>query len=364
MTQPQQPIPNPELQGVNWGPDPNAPWIVSLEPGQYDGRSALFEPIHASRIVRALELLQQSGGYDLRVATAAALVGVEDPEALEFYAQKVVGDAYKEHEGWTQANPDWNAKDAFLAYKERVLTQEATRDPLTSLNNRRALFRELKGLLEWATGNRRVALLLLDINNFKYVNDEFGHEEGDRVLVEVAKALVHVTRFDSDIVAARHGGDEFVAVAPIDGNGRSIYQDEHEPKKLSIEERANIFAERVTERLNSVLTYFNESFNVPADKRLGVSVGLAISTQNSTPASLLRQADFAMYLVKNRIKQAEAEAIKRQRQENLAADRTRLGFIGRLTLRASKVFLKKLPHQQELVSGIEELLDQKSNQDS
>ena len=95
--------------------------------------------------------------------------------------------------------------------KERAM--EASTDALTGALNRRAFDRRLKS--EWdahARSKRRMALLLLDIDHFKSLNDEFGHAAGDDTLVEVVQRIRTVLR--SNDVLSRHGGEEFTVVLP------------------------------------------------------------------------------------------------------------------------------------------------------
>jgi diguanylate cyclase (GGDEF)-like protein len=98
------------------------------------------------------------------------------------------------------------------------LREQALRDPLTGLHNRRALFEMAPGLLELA--RRQGGLLcvvLIDLDHFKLVNDTYGHQAGDQILQRFATLLTQMLR-RSDVVC-RHGGEEFVAVMPdIDGD--------------------------------------------------------------------------------------------------------------------------------------------------
>lgn len=92
--------------------------------------------------------------------------------------------------------------------------QEANTDPLTGLNNRRYFFQMAEILVEKSIrdGSTPISIVLLDIDNFKHYNDTNGHEEGDRVLQELSKLLIEVTRKDS--VIARFGGEEFIVMLP------------------------------------------------------------------------------------------------------------------------------------------------------
>ena len=92
--------------------------------------------------------------------------------------------------------------------------EKATKDPLTNLFNREFLFEYSKKILK---ENRRrgesVTLIFIDLDNFKHVNDDYGHDEGDLVLKNVAKILENSFR-DQDIVV-RYGGDEFIVLTQL-----------------------------------------------------------------------------------------------------------------------------------------------------
>ena len=90
----------------------------------------------------------------------------------------------------------------------------ALTDPLTGLYNQRYLMRHLRGLLD-AAQSRELAVLMIDVDHFKAVNDDYGHAAGDKALRGIADALRASTRvFDS---LARYGGEEFVVVMPGTG---------------------------------------------------------------------------------------------------------------------------------------------------
>jgi diguanylate cyclase (GGDEF)-like protein len=99
------------------------------------------------------------------------------------------------------------------------LTEEALRDPLTGLGNRASFSRALVESIAYARRHQRpLACLMIDADNFKPINDRFGHHEGDRVLKSIADAITGALR-GSD-VAARYGGDEFaVLLRDTDGPG-------------------------------------------------------------------------------------------------------------------------------------------------
>lgn len=153
-------------------------------------------------------------------------------------------------------------------------------DPLTDLANR-SLFKEQLSLeMRHADDNRgAVALLYLDLDNFKPVNDTLGHEAGDILLKEVAQRLVSCVR-SSDTVA-RMGGDEFTVIL----GGQSS------------QEEARCFGEHVASQVVSAL---QEPIEIQGeDFCVTASVGIAIYPAHASDASeLLRHADQAMYRAK------------------------------------------------------------------
>jgi diguanylate cyclase (GGDEF)-like protein len=91
------------------------------------------------------------------------------------------------------------------------LRHQALHDPLTGLPNRAAAFDRLSAALA-AAGGGRIGLCFLDLDDFKAVNDRYGHDTGDELLVSVAERIGRVAR-DSGALAARIGGDEFIVLA-------------------------------------------------------------------------------------------------------------------------------------------------------
>jgi len=177
---------------------------------------------------------------------------------------------------------DGVAEGAAVAHEditERKLAEEATarlalHDPLTDLPNRRLLRDRLEHALSRAAREgTAVAVLYLDLVGFKGVNDELGHEAGDRLLVAVAGRLRGCLR-GAD-TAARLGGDEFVVVLEgVRGGGEAL-----------------ALAERIALALE-------EPFSIGGVERsLSFSMGVALSAHphREDPEELLRSADLAMY---------------------------------------------------------------------
>ena len=105
-------------------------------------------------------------------------------------------------------------RESFTVERGQRLSLEhlAHTDPLTGLPNRRALYREIEGLLEETRLGAGGCLILLDIDHFKRVNDTFGHNVGDEVLIRLA-ALIRADLRDGDTVG-RWGGEEFLITLP------------------------------------------------------------------------------------------------------------------------------------------------------
>lgn len=133
-------------------------------------------------------------------------------------AIRILG-AHNDISGMKKIEIELKQKAKELKRANLKLKELATHDSLTQLLNRRGLLNRMRWLIALAKRtNSTVAVLLLDLDNFKVINDKFGHAEGDVVLENVASQLQKMTR-ESDIVG-RYGGEEFVVVLPnIDSDG-------------------------------------------------------------------------------------------------------------------------------------------------
>lgn len=162
---------------------------------------------------------------------------------------------------------------AALASSREHLRHQALHDPLTSLPNRSHLMRELAGRFD-GTHPPQSALLLMDLDRFKEINDGLGHDVGDRVLREVAQRL-HAATPSGDTVV-RLGGDEF-ALLLDDPPG---------------EERPEQVARLLLAALRDPIEVDGLTLGV------GVSIGICHSVDADRAASLLQSADVAMYRAK------------------------------------------------------------------
>ncbi len=196
-------------------------------------------------------------------------------------------------EPWTDADLQsarlltHDVESAQLSRAQAKLAHLGLHDPLTGLPNRHQLGKVMTALLAAATPTYPVAALFIDLDRFKRVNDEYGHDAGDCVLREVARRIAEGTRVGHDFVgradaegppAARFGGDEFVVLLPgTDAEGAAL----------------------VAGRIRRLM---REPIAVGADLQLTISaaIGVAIATGPEEPHQLLKRADAAMFEDKRR----------------------------------------------------------------
>ncbi|HEY0871099.1 MAG TPA: diguanylate cyclase, partial [Acidothermaceae bacterium] len=166
-----------------------------------------------------------------------------------------------------------------LKRAQSKLAHQAVHDPLTGLANRVLLTDRLtRALLRMERQPGRIALLFVDLDHFKDVNDAHGHEAGDRILVEVGERLTEIARRIDTV--ARFGGDEFVLLCD----------------KLNTDDDVRVVADRVVRGIA-------EPFVVNGGAALHVtaSVGVVMTCDPyATSESLVRDADAAMYQAKER----------------------------------------------------------------
>ena len=162
--------------------------------------------------------------------------------------------------------------------KEQVTRHAALHDPLTGLPNRALSLDRLAHALARRQRERiDVAVFVLDLDRFKTINDSFGHAAGDEVLLALAPRLTDAVRVTDTV--ARLGGDEFVVICPDVDVGRGVTE--------------------IAERLAAAVA---RPLNLDSGEHFfTVSIGIALAaTRGDTPASLLGDADAAVYRAKER----------------------------------------------------------------
>jgi diguanylate cyclase (GGDEF)-like protein len=163
----------------------------------------------------------------------------------------------------------------------RRLNNLAETDPLTNLLNRRSIYSQLHKYIASAIRHSFYgAVLLIDLDGFKYINDAHGHDAGDKVLVDIANRLRARVRVDE--VVGRLGGDEFILLI------NNLDVDEDIARKA-----ASRIAEQLVDLLSMPIDYNDKTFFV------GASVGIRIFGPDQIEAeSAIKDADKAMYRAK------------------------------------------------------------------
>ncbi|MEO1678727.1 MAG: EAL domain-containing protein [Pseudomonadota bacterium] len=161
-----------------------------------------------------------------------------------------------------------------LEAANRAIMEKALRDDLTGLGNRRLLTQKLEEFVERKSGSDgEIAVLQIDLDRFKQINDTMGHAAGDHVLVETAKRILDLVEIDD--VVSRIGGDEFIALLYVSAGSRR-------PERLA----------------KSLIASLSRPAHFEGKEcRFGASVGLA-RTPLSDPDELLVNSDLALYKAK------------------------------------------------------------------
>ncbi|MEG2177210.1 MAG: GGDEF domain-containing protein [Oscillibacter sp.] len=156
----------------------------------------------------------------------------------------------------------------FIDFKE----QQISIDPLTQLNNRSQLLKYLSGRLKRPVDNQKLFLLMLDVDAFKKINDQFGHVEGDSALVRVANVLKESCS-DRNGFVCRYGGDEFIIITEAENRGE---------------------IELLCYRVDTALAAATLADQTPY--KLQLSIGYAeYSDDMNSVQDLIRKADEALY---------------------------------------------------------------------
>ena len=169
-----------------------------------------------------------------------------------------------------------NKYDYFISQKEQILQkafEKATKDSLTGFYNKEYMLDYATNLYKKAQReDSEFLLIFLDLDNFKHVNDSYGHEKGDEVLREVTKIIRNSFREYDTFV--RYGGDEFVII---------------------IEIKEKIFLETIPSLLDKLSKRIKTTFE---KYHLSISFGMALSSEAANINELIQIADMRMYKMK------------------------------------------------------------------
>ena len=234
------------LEIARWVNGPRSCYTVGEPGGQgFTGYDELHAAGAATLLVVSLTAHGEQLGFLLVADERAALPSPDVVEQLEVLGSLAAGAI--EH-----------------AIHLEVLTEIGRRDPLTGLGHTRAFGRRLE---ELSTSGVRHAVLSIDIDHFKRINDTYGHDAGDRALCTIADAMRDALRMEDSLF--RTGGDEFAAVVPVRDEGDA----------LRIADRLQRAARRVD---------------------LPVSIGVAVVAGETDCRQTFARADAALYAVKRR----------------------------------------------------------------
>ncbi len=250
------------------GDRPDRQWIQSPNDESWPAAEGSLAAVIAAAAVADAELAAQAMVDTLAAVSAAARTVAEAAaEAAEAVEVAVTAKAA------VFATAAAAATEARRT--EARLIHEVLHDGLTALPNKRLLVDRLTlALARSKRAGTQVAVLFLDLDGFKAVNDTLGHAAGDQLLVGVAARLQECVR-DTD-TCARVGGDEFVVVC----------------EDLRHASEGRLMAGRIETALGAGVPVGEQTVHVRA------TAGLAMSTPSSLPADLLHEADTAMYRAK------------------------------------------------------------------
>jgi diguanylate cyclase (GGDEF)-like protein len=272
--------------------------------------SSALEPFH--RLQKQLGWISLLAVVVLLIASVAIARGIARPvRDLARVARRIAAGNYSEVPAASRRDEIGDLAKAFQNMQQDIASREsrimdlAYRDTLTSLPNR-VLFGNLldKAIAEVAAvatakaPAAHIAVLLMDLDHFKYVNDTLGHPIGDLLLRETATRLQAIGTDEVDIVA-RLGGDEFALLLP----GRDVAD-------------AQRFAEAIQHALELPMTLQGHVVDVRA------SIGITVFPEHGSEGStLLRRADIAMYAAK---RDNRSIAVWDQGEDKLSGDRLSL----------------------------------------
>ena len=229
-----------------------------------------------------LGLVLEEDREHVRKSAIAILKG----ETKSFYMFRVITDS--ESIKWIMgsvAEVNMNGKPAvvgnFVDLTEERILQLAYNDTLTGLPNRKLMFDRMEqAIISAKRRPQKLAVLFLDLDSFKKVNDKFGHNVGDKLLIEVANGLKEVVQRGNDTVA-RIGGDEFLILLT----------------DVSDKNNVEILIGKIFEKFSKPVSL--ELFHL--EIKVNISIGVSIFPDHGKDSdTLISNADTAMYVVKKK----------------------------------------------------------------
>lgn len=216
------------------------------------------------------------------------------------------------------------------------LREQANTDPLTQLANRRHFFQlASSALAQMLRQNEPFSVIMLDIDHFKRINDTYGHQAGDYVLVELAKVLTSMVR-EGDAIG-RMGGEEFVVASPYTSRLAAI-----------------VLSERLRKSVESAEFVF-EGNSIPVTISLGVA---SVTSGADDVDKLMAVADARLYLAKQKGRNRICASDKSSRGERLMdTDMVCPKLDEAITMIKHGNIFRLLPHMQELAEQILPLLE-------
>jgi len=240
---------------------------ASREPSPSRARLLVFAALSVLGATIAIQYLASGTGTITTVTAAVSLLIVARLAVVAEHAQRKAAELDKQTVTLKEALSDQ------LALQHRM-THQAFHDPLTDLANRALLTERLAHAVSRRGGPESTALLMLDLDGLKAINDMLGHPGGDQLLIEVARRVVGVVRRGDTV--ARLGGDEF-----------AVLLEDASP------EAARAIAGRVVEAVRQPVVLQGRRAQV------SVSIGVLLSCRDVTPDEAVRNADVALYRAKS-----------------------------------------------------------------
>ena len=191
----------------------------------------------------------------------------------------------------TIAIKEFNETLQKIKWQERLI-ESASKDTLTGLNNRHYFFDKLSTLVKNSDEeNINACLLYIDLDNFKYYNDTFGHSIGDYILICFANSLNSIYEKLNCVDVIRYGGDEFIVLLE-----QAEFGD------------GEVLAEKLCEEIkrcrgyeDNIKTFLNKNITISKEKILSCSIGISYKKLNSSVNydKLIEEADKCLYKAKN-----------------------------------------------------------------